>query len=297
MLCLIIFPLCPLLLFHFHVLLVFLEFPQTTRRIRSNLSYEQVHPVTQPGSARALSFIYESHYQSDAEHNNSDVIAFISFSALTDWYDSFGHRQQSPAKLKLKPFKSFKNLSETMIKKIYICFCSAKVGKFICLVISFQHTRGVSVVSSIWGLSLQAVLFWKEKGLLVSCSCGGSEASRGLGFLPVSLCPCGVSISSSFFLLSFVHLNCSETGMAVTSGTAMKMSLHRVHCVIYVKATRGRGRADTGDMKESEGWKLEIWTPEKEERWEGPTETESWRQKGRFEVAEKEFKREICELL
>lgn len=77
----------------------------------------------------------------------------------------------------------------------------------------------------------------------------------------------------------------------------MKMSLHRVHCVIYVKATRGRGRADTGDMKESEGWKLEIWTPEKEERWEGPTETESWRQKGRFEVAEKEFKREICELL
>lgn len=41
--------------------------------------------MTQPGSVCALSFIYESHYQCNAEQNNSDVIAFISFSVLTEW--------------------------------------------------------------------------------------------------------------------------------------------------------------------------------------------------------------------
>lgn len=50
--------------------------------------------MTQPGSACALSFIYESHYHCNAEQNNSDVIAFISFGVLTEWHNPFGHQQQ-----------------------------------------------------------------------------------------------------------------------------------------------------------------------------------------------------------
>lgn len=50
--------------------------------------------MTQPGSACALSFIYVGHYQSNAEQNNSDVIAFFSFIALTARYNSFSHQQQ-----------------------------------------------------------------------------------------------------------------------------------------------------------------------------------------------------------
>lgn len=100
----------------FPLLLVFIDFPQTTRRIGSNLSYEQAHPVTQPGSACALSFIYESHYQCSAEQNNSDVIAFISFSVLTEWNNLLWPPATVPwraeTKMIIKTFKSFKNLCE-----------------------------------------------------------------------------------------------------------------------------------------------------------------------------------------
>ena len=66
----------------FCLLLVPIDFSQTTRRAGSDLSYE--HPMTQPGSACALSFINGSHYQRSAEQTNSDVTAFISFSVLTE---------------------------------------------------------------------------------------------------------------------------------------------------------------------------------------------------------------------
>lgn len=99
-----------------------------TRRIGSNLSYEQVHPVTHPGSACALSFIYESHYQCSAEQNNSDVIAFISFSVLTERYDPFGQQQLGKLELKweIKTLKSFKTcLVKTMTKKNQALFCGS----------------------------------------------------------------------------------------------------------------------------------------------------------------------------
>lgn len=41
--------------------------------------------MTQPGSACALSFIYESHYQCTAGQNNSDVTVFIFFTVLAEW--------------------------------------------------------------------------------------------------------------------------------------------------------------------------------------------------------------------
>lgn len=56
----------------------FIDFFQMTGHTGSNVCYEQVHPVTQPGLACALSFIYERHYQCNGELNNSDVIAFLS---------------------------------------------------------------------------------------------------------------------------------------------------------------------------------------------------------------------------
>lgn len=48
--------------------------------------------MTQPGSACAFLFINESHYQRSAEQTNSDVIAFMSFSVLTEWNDHLGRR-------------------------------------------------------------------------------------------------------------------------------------------------------------------------------------------------------------
>lgn len=109
----------------FPFLLVFIDFSQTTGRVGSNLSYEQVRPMTQPGSACALSFIYESHCQCSAEQNNSDVIAFISFSVLTEWINPFPPPAtaswRAETKIITKTFECSKTgLKNTLTKKISV---------------------------------------------------------------------------------------------------------------------------------------------------------------------------------
>lgn len=125
---------------------------------------------------------------------------------------------------------------------------------------SFQHTHMWCYCGKSSKRIQSAGSFILEgKGALVLCSCRGSGTSGGLGFLPVSLCPCGVSIpSSSFFSLLLPYLlYVSPTGTItrLLLRTAWKdefcaVSASRVpHSVTRQRATRGRGRADTGDAK------------------------------------------------
>lgn len=60
-----------------HLLVVFMIFSQTMAHIGSNLSYKQLHPMTQPGSAWALSFIYDGHYQ-----RNAKVMSLLSLHSM-----------------------------------------------------------------------------------------------------------------------------------------------------------------------------------------------------------------------
>lgn len=82
-----------------------------------------------------------------------------------------------------------------------------KVEKFICFFSTHTHV----VLLSSKRIQSAGSFILEGKGALVLCSCRGSGTSGGLGFLPVSLCPCGLSIPSSFFFsplpLSFVRLS------------------------------------------------------------------------------------------
>lgn len=74
--------------------------------------------MTQPGSASALSFIYESHYQCTAEQNNSDVMAFISLGAFSERYNPLWPPPTVAWKLKI-----FSNsLRNTITKKILVLY-------------------------------------------------------------------------------------------------------------------------------------------------------------------------------
>lgn len=80
------------------------------------------------------------------------------------------------------------------------------------------------------------------------CSCRGSGKSGGLGFLPVSLCPCGVSVPnwwSSPHCLTLASF-CAQQLLAnkrIIPQNCMENAL-MVLCAFSKWATRGRGSTD-----------------------------------------------------
>lgn len=93
------------------------------------------------------------------------------------------------------------------------------------------------------------------KGALVSCSCRGYGTSGGLGFLPLSLCPCGLSVS---FLVSCPIISTFSSPIKRSYFCGLHgrcVCVCERHCVIRIEATRGGGGADTGAMKRCGGWK------------------------------------------
>lgn len=120
------------------------------------------------------------------------------------------------------------------------------------IVKTFFKTKKVSRIQWQETLRQGRQFYFGRKGAVVSCSCRGSGTSGGLGFLPVSLCPCGASISvlCFFFFLPCLSTFNLPTKMQLFLWTLLwKMSVCCLsfHCVIYEWATRGRGRADRGD--------------------------------------------------
>lgn len=102
---------------------------------------------------------------------------------------------------------------------------------------------------------------------LVLCSCRGSGKSGGLGFLPVSLCPCGVSVPPTppptvSLLHLFVH-----SSYPSTKEYSSELHGRRVvwWCVYFTKEPPGgeaARRRESGAPESAWAWRMEGWRME-----------------------------------